>query len=148
MGDADGVLRVAVGGKDVFVDGAVGADGVDDGCGVLLAVRGGSDEAGVSAASDGAAEMAFVDAAGFGGPDRGEVIFGVEDGVAEDEVGFAMEDRRSGFGDDLDASAAGTVELGGVGVVVDADLLNGRGGDAGGLHLDAVDDDGGAAGGA
>ena len=38
VGDAQGVLRVAVGGEDVFDDGTVGAYGVDDCRGVLLAV--------------------------------------------------------------------------------------------------------------
>ena len=71
VGDADGVLRIAVGGEDVFDDGAVGADGVDYGCGVLLAVRCRSDEAGVAAVTDGAGEMALVDAAGLGRTDGG-----------------------------------------------------------------------------
>src|SRR5580704_3780892 len=54
VGDAEGVLRVAVGGEDVFDDGTVEAYRVDYSGGVLLAVRCGSDKAGVAAATDGA----------------------------------------------------------------------------------------------
>src|SRR5260370_42064040 len=90
--------------------------------------------------------MAFVDAAGFGRTDGGEIIFGVEDGVANDEVDFAVEAGGAGFGDDFDAAAAGAVVFGGVGVVVGADFLDGGGGDAGAFHVDAVygEGDGGA----
>ena len=83
-----------------------------------------------------------------GGRTGAEVILRVEDGVAIDEVDFAVEVGGSGFGDDFDAAAAGAGEFGGVGIVVDADLLNGGGGDACTLHLDAVDDEGDTAGGA
>ena len=139
--DAHGGLAVVARGEDVLDDRAGGSDGVDDCGGVLLAPCAGGDEAGVAAAADGAAEVAFVDATVLGRADRSEVIIGVEDGVAKDKVGFAVEVGRAGFGDDFDSSAAGAGELGGVGVVVDADLLDGGGGDAGALHLYAVDDE-------
>src|ERR1700736_5114587 len=90
--------------------------------------------------------MALVDAASLGRANGGKVILRVEDGVAEDEVHFAVEVGRAGFGDNFDAAAAGAGELCGVGIVIDADFLNGRGGDAYALHLDPVDDEGDAAG--
>src|SRR5260370_38925485 len=92
--------------------------------------------------------MGFVDAAGFGRTDGGEIIFGVEDGVANDEVDFAVEAGGAGFGDDFDAAAAGAVGFGGVGIVVDAGFLDGRGGGAGAFQLDAVGEGGVGAGGA
>ena len=102
----------------------------------------------MAAVTYGAGEVAFVDAASFGRANRREVIFRVEDSVAKDEVDFAVEVWRTGLGDDFDAAAAGTGKFRGVGIVIDADFLNGGGGDACALHLDAVDDEGDAAGGA
>src|SRR5260370_250302 len=90
--------------------------------------------------------MTFVDAARLRRPDTREVVFGVEGCVANDEVRFAVEVGGAGFGDDLNASAPGAVKLRGVRIVIDADFLNGRGGDAYTLHLDAIDDEGSPAG--
>ena len=74
----------------------------------------------------------------------GEGVAGVEVVVAEEDVKGAVESVGGGFGDDFDATAAPAGIFGGVGVVVDADLLDGGGGHAYVAHLHAVDDEGGA----
>lgn len=52
----------------------------------------------------------------------------------------------TGLGHDFDTAAAGTAELRGVRVIVDANLGDGGGRHGGRLHLDAVDDDADSAG--
>jgi len=53
----------------------------------------------------------------------------------------------AGLGSNFQASAAGIGEKNGVGILVDADFLNGGRSDAGSVGFDAVDDQRGAVGG-
>lgn len=62
--------------------------------------------------------------------------------VAQDEVGFPMILFAAGLSDDFDTAAARAGELGGVGVVVDFDFLNGGSADACFGGFDAVDNQG------
>ena len=80
------------------------------------------------------------------GLDGRERILRVQRGVAEEEVELAVVVVGGGLGDDLHLSAAGPVVLRRIGVLVDADLLDGGGGDGGAVGFDAVDDEAGAAG--
>ncbi len=106
----------------------------------------GGEKAAFGREEDGAGDMALVDAALLEGLGWGERILRVERGVAKEEVELAVVVVGGGLGDDLHLSAAGPVVLRGVGILVDADLLHGGGGDGGAIGLDAIDHEAGAAG--
>ncbi len=153
MGGADAELSVARGSGDVGLEQAAGVGGGGDDGGVddlveifFSAIEGGK-EAALVEVRNGAGDVALVDAALLEGLGRRESVLRVEGRVAEEEVELAVVVVGGGFGDDLHLAAAGVVVLRGVGILVDADLLNGRGGDGGAVGFDAIDHEAGAAGG-
>ena len=87
-------------------------------------------------------QAAFKDAALLLGRVGGEGVPRVQAVVAEQEVERAVVGVRGRLRDDLDAPAAPARILHRVGVVVDADLLDGRGRDARVPHLHPIDDNG------
>ena len=132
---------VVFGGRDGFMDGASGEDGVDDGLGVV-GVRFAVEEEGVVfRMAEGTGEGAFLVEAALGRLDGRERVAGVEDGVAEEEVEGAVEFLGAFFGGDFNASTSGAGEEGGVGILVDLDVLDGGGGNAGAVDFHAVDDE-------
>ncbi len=135
------ILRVAVRRQHILPDRAVGTDRIHHSSRILLLVGSRSNEACVSSPADGAAQMSFVDATALRRPHLREIVLCVEDRIASDEVRLAMKARRARLGDDLDAPATWPRELGRVGIVIDAHLLYGRGGDADALHLHAIHND-------
>ncbi len=75
-----------------------------------------------------------------------EGILRIHGRVAKQEVELAMVLVGGGFGDDLHLSAARPVVLRRIGVLVDADLLHGRGGNGGAVGFNAIHQQTGAAG--
>ena len=70
----------------------------------------------------------------------GEGVYGVEDGVAIEEIDGAMEIRSSGLGCDFKTRASRIREKYGVRVLVDADVLDRRGSDPRAVGFDTVYD--------
>ena len=126
--------------------GAGGENGVDDGLGVVGVGFAGEEEGLVFGMVQGAGEGAFLVEAALGGLDGGEGVRGVEDGVAEEEVEGAVEFLGAFFGGDFNACTAGAGEESGVGILVDLDVFEGGGGNAGAVDFHAVDDEGDAVG--
>src|SRR5579864_6266260 len=83
-------------------------------------------------------ETAFIDAALLWRADERKWVAGIQMVVAEDKVERAVVFRGARLGDDLDAAAAWSGILRGVGVLVELDLLNGGSGDAGAAGLHAI----------
>ena len=90
--------------------------------------------------------MALIDAALLEGLRGRKGILRIQSRVAKEEVELAVIFVGGGLGDDLHLPAARPVVLRGVGILVDADLLHGRGGDRGAVGLHAIDHQTGAAG--
>ena len=147
MEDASFGKRVMDGSGNVFVDGTELICRVNDGLhGIKIAIQG-QKESSFFVAAERTAERAFVILAGLVGFLDGEGIGGVKDGVAIKKIYGAMEIGGAGLGSNFQASAAGIGEKNGVGILVDADFLNGGRSDAGSVGFDAVDDQRDAVGG-
>jgi len=147
MEDASFGKRVMDGSGNVFVDGTELICRVNDGLhGIKIAIQG-QKESSFFVAAERTAERAFVVLAGLVGFLDGEGIGGVKDGVAIKKIYGAMEIGGAGLSSNFQASAAGIGEKNGVGILVDADFLNGGRSDAGSVGFDAVDDQRDAVGG-
>ena len=135
------------GGGNVFVDGTELICSVNDGLhGIDVAIER-QKESSFLVPAERTAERTFVILAGLVGLLDGEGVGSVKDGVAIKKIYGAMEIGCAGLGGNFQASAARIGEKNGVGILVDADFLNGGGSNAGSVGFDAVDDQRDAVGG-
>src|SRR5947207_10905279 len=122
--DAESELGIAARGRHGVANVAIQPAGQYDGLEILLQAFGGEQEGGRLAVQHRTSEHAFINAALLGRADDGESVARVEMRVAEREIDRAVVFRSGGFGDDLEASFAGTREFGRIRILIDADLLN------------------------
>ncbi len=138
--DAAVAKKMMDGSRNVFVHGAELIFCVNDGLhGIKIAIER-QKERGFFVVAERAAEGTFVILTGFGGFLDGEGVYGVEDGVAIEEIDGAMEIRSSRLGCDFKTRASRIREKHGVRVLVDADVLDSRGSDARAVGFDTVYD--------
>ncbi len=143
-GRGDFGVALRIGGR--LLEQTLGSDGVDDRLQILFFPIDRNQERIFPAAAQRSQQAAFVDAPLFGRTGGGEGVACVQMIVAEQEIECSVVNLRAGLGDDLDASAAGARELGGVRILVDLHLLDGGCGHADISLLHTVDDQGDAAG--
>ncbi len=126
VGDGGGDLGVALRVGGDLLQQAAGSEGVDHGLQVLLFAIDRNHERILLAVAHRPQQAAFIDAPLLGRPHGGERIARIQMVVAEQEIECPVIDLRGRLGDDLDAAAAGTRELRGIGILIDLHLLDGR----------------------
>ena len=108
-----------------FLDGALGALGHHHSLQVFCLPGTGQEKRSIVAPPDGAEQTALEYAALLWRAFGGESVPRIEVMIPQQEIERAMVAVGGGLGDDLDAPAAPARVFGRVGVVVDADFLNG-----------------------
>src|SRR6266478_2174566 len=97
-------------------------------------------EAGALAVANRTGDRTFVVLPPLGGLNDREGVCSIEDGIAKQKVQGSVIVRRPSFGNDFQASPAGTREARRVRIVVDLYFLNGRRSDARSVGFHAVHD--------
>ena len=126
VADAQRKLGKAAGAGSGLLNRSGKSLGEDDSLQIVFLAASGEQKCGFSAMSKRAEQRAFQDAPLLGSAKPREVVAGIQTVVPEREAERAMERGTGVLRNDLDAPPAGPGKLRRVGILVDADLLDGR----------------------